>query len=93
MQLLRVRAVWTMPLAVSGVLVFLMTLFYIGSVVNPVGHLSGLPVALVNQDQGETVLGRRVDIGAEVVSGLVGSHAVSSLLCPSIPSPFAKRTA
>ncbi len=79
-QLLRIRAVWVMPLVVSGVLVFLMTLFYVGSVVNPVGHLSGLPVALVDQDQGATVLGRHVDIGAEIATGLKSSHAVSTRL-------------
>ena len=79
-QLLRIRAIWVMPLAVSGVLVFLMTLFYVGSVVNPVGHLSGLPVLLVNQDQGATVLGRQVDIGAQVATGLQKSHAVSTRL-------------
>jgi YhgE/Pip-like protein len=79
-QLLRIRAIWVMPVAVSGVLVFLMTLFYVGSVVNPLGHLSGLPVGLVDQDQGATVLGRHVDIGAEVAAGLQRSHAVSSRL-------------
>ncbi len=79
-QLLRIRAIWVMPLAVSGVLVFLMTLFYVGSVVNPLGHLSGLPVLLVNQDQGATVLGRQVDIGTDVASGLQKSHAVSTRL-------------
>jgi YhgE/Pip-like protein len=57
-----------------------MSLFYVGSVVNPVGHLSGLPVALVDQDQGATVLGRHVDIGAEVAAGLRDSPAVSSRL-------------
>jgi YhgE/Pip-like protein len=79
-QLLRIRAIWVTPLAVSGVLVFLMSLFYVGSVVNPLGHLSGLPVGLVDQDQGATVLGRHVDIGAEVAAGLQRSHAVSSRL-------------
>jgi YhgE/Pip-like protein len=79
-DLLRVRAVWVTPLAVASVLVFLMTLFYIGSVVNPVGHLSGLPVALADEDQGATVLGQHVDIGAQVVSGLQHSTAVSSRL-------------
>ena len=79
-QLLRFRAIWVMPLVVSGVLVFLMSLFYVGSVVNPLGHLSGLPVALVDQDRGATVLGRHVDIGAEVAAGLQRSDAVSSRL-------------
>ena len=76
----RARAVWITPLAVAAVLVFLMTLFYIGSVVNPVGHLSGLPVALADEDQGATVLGQHVDIGAQVASGLEHSTAVSSRL-------------
>lgn len=79
-QLLRVRAIWITPLAVASVLVFLMTLFYIGSVVNPLGHLSGLPVALSNEDQGATVLGQHVDIGAQVASGLQDSGAISSRL-------------
>jgi YhgE/Pip-like protein len=79
-QLLRVRAVWVTPLAVAGVLVFLMTLFYVGSIVNPVSHLSGLPVALVNEDHGATVLGHRVDIGDEIAGALTTSHAVSSRL-------------
>ncbi len=79
-QLLRVRAIWITPLAVASVLVFLMTLFYIGSVVNPLGHLSGLPVAIADEDQGATVLGRHVDIGAQVASGLRSSNAVSSRL-------------
>lgn len=47
-RLLRVSAVWLIPLAVASVLVFLMALFYLGSVVNPIEHLSGLPLLLAN---------------------------------------------
>jgi YhgE/Pip-like protein len=79
-ELLRVRAIWITPLAVASVLVFLMTMFYIGSVVNPLGHLSGLPVALADEDHGATVLGQHVDIGVQVASGLEHSTAVSSRL-------------
>ena len=79
-QLLRVRAVWITPLVMASVVVFLMTLFYVGSVVNPLGHLSGLPVALSNEDQGVTVLGQDVDIGAQVAAGLQHSSAISSRL-------------
>ena len=78
--LLRVRNVWLAPIALAAVLVFFMTLFYIGAVVNPVGHLSGLPVALVNEDGGGTVRGHQVNFGAEVASGLLHSHAVTSRL-------------
>jgi YhgE/Pip-like protein len=79
-QLLRVRTVWATPMVVAGVLVFLMTLFYVGSVVSPVSHLRGLPVGLVNEDSGVTVAGQHVDIGDELASALRGSHAVSSRL-------------
>ena len=68
------------PIALAAILVFFMTLFYIGAVVNPTGHLSGLPVALVNEDRGETVQGGQVNFGAEVASDLLHSHDVTSRL-------------
>jgi YhgE/Pip-like protein len=78
--LLRVRTVWLAPIALAAILVFFMTLFYIGAVVNPTGHLSGLPVALVNEDRGGTVQGGQVNFGAEVASDLLHSHDVTSRL-------------
>ena len=45
-QLLKARAVWIFPLFVTPIAVVLLTAFYVGSVVNPVGHLRGLPVAI-----------------------------------------------
>jgi YhgE/Pip-like protein len=57
-----------------------MTLVYFGSVVNPTGHLHGLPVAVVNQDAGAEVAGRHVDFGEQIALGLIGSPAVSSRL-------------
>lgn len=79
-QLLRVRMIWITPIVVAGVLVFLMTLFYVGSVVSPVSHLSGLPVELVNEDGGVTVEGQHVNAGKEIASALQSAHAVSSRL-------------
>ncbi len=78
--LLRVRTVWLAPIALAAVLVFFMTLFYIGAIVNPAGHLSGLPVALVNEDSGGTVQGRQVNFGAEVASDLLHTSGVTSRL-------------
>jgi YhgE/Pip-like protein len=78
--LLRVRNVWLAPIILASVLIFLMTLFYIGAIVNPTGHLSGLPVALVNEDSGGTVQGSRVNFGDQVASALLGSHDVTSRL-------------
>jgi YhgE/Pip-like protein len=79
-QLLKVRAVWVFPLSLGSVLIALITAFYIGSVVNPVGNLHGLPVAIVNQDRGAVIDARHVDIGQQVQHGLSASTAISRRL-------------
>jgi len=79
-MLLRVRTLWLAPLALTAILMFFMALFYIGAIVNPTGHLSGLPVALVNEDSGATLHGSHVNFGAEVASDLRHSTGVTSRL-------------
>jgi len=76
----KVRSVWVPPLVLVAVLIVAMTLVYFGSVVNPTGHLHGLPVAVVNQDAGADIAGRHVSFGAQIASGLIGTPAVSSRL-------------
>jgi YhgE/Pip-like protein len=73
-------AVWVPPLILVAVLVFVMTLVYFGSVVDPAGHLHGLPVAVVNEDTGATAGSRRVDLGQQVAAGLERSQALASRL-------------
>ena len=68
--ILRLRGVWIAPLVISSVLIALIAAIYIGSVVNPTGHLHGLPVMVVNRDAGATVHGRRVDLGEQIVDAL-----------------------
>ena len=79
-NLLKMRALWAIPVIVGSILMVLVTVIYIGSVVNPVGHLRGLPVSIVNDDAGGTVGTRHVDFGAQLQSGLTGSRAVSTRL-------------
>jgi YhgE/Pip-like protein len=79
-HLLRVRAVWAIPLVVGSVVLALMTGLYISSVVNPLAHLRGLPVAVVNQDRGATVGSRHLDLGQQAQAGLLASPAVSGPL-------------
>jgi YhgE/Pip-like protein len=86
-DLLTVRAIWAIPLIVGSVLIVLITGFYIGSVVDPVAHLHGLPVSVVNEDAGATIGGRQVDLGAQLQSGLIGSRTVSRLLALT-PQPI-----
>jgi YhgE/Pip-like protein len=79
-DLLKVRAVRILPLVLGCVVVVLITVFYVGSVVDPLAHLSGLPVAVVNQDRGAVIGTRQINIGQQVQRGLSDSTAVSGKL-------------
>lgn len=52
---LKVLSIWVPAAILVAILVLVMTLVYLGSVVNPTGYLHGLPVAVVNQDAGASV--------------------------------------
>jgi YhgE/Pip-like protein len=79
-QLLKDKGVWAFPLGAGSVLVLLMTLFYFGSVVDPTGHLHGLPVVVVDQDAGAATASGRVDLGDQVVGALTKTPAVTDRL-------------
>ncbi len=79
-RVLRARRIWIAPLAIAVVFVAVMVAAYIGSVVDPTGHLHGLPVAIVDEDQGAVVEGRHVDFGASITSALRRSPGVTSHL-------------
>jgi YhgE/Pip-like protein len=79
-RILSARTVWIFPLLIGSAFVALLTTFYIGSVVNPLGHLHGLPVGVVNQDRGLAIGTRRIDVGQSLQSGLSRSPAVSGRL-------------
>jgi YhgE/Pip-like protein len=78
--ILRVRAVWIIPLALASIVVAVMALLYIGSVVDPLAHLRGLPVAVVDQDRGASIGSQRLQAGQQVQAGLLASPAVSGRL-------------
>jgi YhgE/Pip-like protein len=79
-QLLKRPAIWIPPTILASVLVFVLTLVYFGSLVNPTGHLHHLPVPLVNQDLGGSVGAQRINLGQQVDAALTGSSEVSSKL-------------
>jgi YhgE/Pip-like protein len=92
-QLLRVKAIWVVPLVLGSVVIAAMSALYIGSVVDPIAHLHGLPVELVNQDRGATVGGQHVDFGQQVQAGLLASPEVSGRLHLTVTTlPQADRT-
>ena len=47
-EILRIKKIWVIPVALAAVFVALMSVIYIGSVVNPTGHIHGLPVRVVD---------------------------------------------
>jgi YhgE/Pip-like protein len=79
-RLLRVRAIWVTALAVGSLVVAAMTALYIASTTDPLAHLSGLPVAVVDQDQGAAVGAQRIDIGQQIEGGLLAAPAVTDRL-------------
>jgi len=79
-NLLKAPAMWVTPLVTASVLIFLISIIYLGSIVNPTSHLHHLPVALVDQDRGLVVDGSQVDLGKEVASAMSGSAELSRLL-------------
>jgi len=79
-RLLKVRTLWITPAVLGSLLIFLISLIYVGSVVDPTSHLKGLPVLVVNQDSGTSFESGHIDIGQEVASALVGSKAVTARL-------------
>jgi YhgE/Pip-like protein len=68
------------PADPASIVVGVMTAFYMASVVDPLAHLRGLPVAVVNQDRGVMTGAQRLDLGQEVQAGLLASPAVSGRL-------------
>src|ERR1700721_379153 len=52
-----------------------MTALYIGSATDPLAHLSGLPVAVVNQDRGATVGPQRLEAGQQIEAGPLAAPA------------------
>src|ERR1700722_3632344 len=79
-RLLRVRAIWVTALVVGSLVVAAMTALYIGSATDPLAHLSGLPVAVVNQDRGAAVGPQRLEVGQQIEAGLLAAPAVTDRL-------------
>src|SRR5579875_2503358 len=74
------RRVWLSPLVIGSVFIALVAAVYIGSVINPTGHLHGLPVMVVDEDAGGSAGGHEVNVGASVVHALRRSPAVAGRL-------------
>jgi YhgE/Pip-like protein len=79
-QVLRNKKIWIAPILLASVFTVVLATVYFGSVVNPTGHLHGLPVMIVDQDTGAVVDGHQENIGASLTSALEHSAGVTSHL-------------
>lgn len=61
---------WLAPIAVLTVFMALLATMYLDYVVDPEQNLHDFPIALVNQDVGDTVGGRQVDFGDQITDAL-----------------------
>jgi YhgE/Pip-like protein len=87
-DLLRRKPVWIAPIAIGVVLIGLMTTLYLGSAVDPIDHMHGLPVSLVVEDQPPTPTlgGNEIDAGATLMKALLDSPEVSKKLAIHVES-------
>ncbi|MFJ2192221.1 YhgE/Pip domain-containing protein [Kitasatospora sp. NPDC087861] len=64
--LARRAKLWLVPGVLCGLVAVVLSLLYMGGILNPTGHLHRLPIALVNEDQGPPPSGRSESLGARL---------------------------
>ncbi|MDQ0578816.1 YhgE/Pip domain-containing protein [Streptomyces rishiriensis] len=69
--LLRRPRLWLVPTVLTGLLALLLSLLYMGGIVNPQRDLQDLPIALVNGDTGEPPTGQKQNFGAQVAAAII----------------------
>lgn len=74
-RVLRAKPLWMANGAITGVLALLFAVFYVGANIDPVDHLSKLPVGLVDADKGAAVGGKQVNLGARITESIKKSTA------------------
>ncbi|MEV6136666.1 DUF3533 domain-containing protein [Nocardia sp. NPDC051990] len=63
--------VWLAPAVVVSLLMALLATMYLAYVVDPVKHLHGFPIALVDQDSGDVISGKPANVGKQISDALV----------------------
>ncbi|MFC9326108.1 YhgE/Pip domain-containing protein [Kitasatospora sp. NPDC057015] len=69
-QVLRNPKVWALPTIIVGAVALLLSLLYMGGIVNPRADLHRLPIGLVNSDQGGELAGSPVNLGERITTGI-----------------------
>ncbi|MFE1442565.1 YhgE/Pip domain-containing protein [Streptomyces sp. NPDC058739] len=77
--LLRHAQLWLVPTVLSGLVALVLSLLYMGGILDPNGNLDRLPVAVVNEDQGRPLPGQRENLGAQITAAVTGSEATEGV--------------
>ncbi|MEU3465705.1 DUF3533 domain-containing protein [Streptomyces sp. NPDC006733] len=67
--------IWVFPATIIGLVALLLSLVYMGGILNPGGNLRHMPIGLVNADRGAVVAGQRTNLGTQVTDGIAASGA------------------
>ncbi|MEU4358328.1 YhgE/Pip domain-containing protein [Streptomyces virginiae] len=73
--LVRRPQLWLVPTILTGLLALLLSLLYMGGIVNPGAELRDLPIALVNEDTGKPPPGQRQNLGAQIAASIAADPA------------------
>ncbi|SOB81199.1 YhgE/Pip domain-containing protein [Streptomyces sp. 1331.2] len=71
LSLARRPKLWLFPTVLCGLLAVVLSLLYMGGIVNPTGHLHRLPIALVNADRGAPPPGQPENFGTRLTKAIV----------------------
>lgn len=74
-MLLRRPKLWLVPTILTGLLALLLSLLYMGGIVNPNAELRDLPIALVNEDTGAPPPGRQQNLGTQIAAAIAADPA------------------
>ncbi|MFJ1967967.1 YhgE/Pip domain-containing protein [Streptomyces sp. NPDC087903] len=73
--LLRRPKLWLLPTILTGLLALLLSLLYMGGIVNPQRDLHDLPIALVNGDTGSPPAGQKQNLGTQITRAVTADTA------------------
>ncbi|MBK3577692.1 DUF3533 domain-containing protein [Streptomyces sp. MBT65] len=69
---------WLIPTVLTGLLALLLSLLYMGGIVNPNRELHDLPIALVNSDTGKPLTGQQQNLGTQIAHSIVTDTSSSA---------------
>ncbi|MFJ3516980.1 YhgE/Pip domain-containing protein [Streptomyces sp. NPDC090131] len=75
MALVRRPQLWLVPTILTGLLALLLSLLYMGGIVNPNADLHDLPIALVNDDKGKPPQGQQQNLGTQITAAIAADPA------------------